>query len=226
MRKFLRRLLRKENPDTIPRHMVWKDQEFFVRAKSLYTMKGIPDIRCYFLQSCIRSLPDVPGAIGECGVREGKSAFFMMEACDWSRDIYLFDSFEGLSDPNAAKDGRAWSRREGDEQRRFAVDFATVNARFARHPSFHVMKGWIPERFAEVADREFCLAHIDVDMYEPTLDSLNFFYPRLTQHGIIVCDDYGSAKFPGARLAFDEFFAEKPEKPIELPQGQCFIIKR
>ena len=37
---------------------------------------------------------------------------------------------------------------------------------------FTLMKGWIPTRFQEVADRHFAFVHIDVDLYEPTRDSL------------------------------------------------------
>ncbi|HSI39147.1 MAG TPA: TylF/MycF/NovP-related O-methyltransferase [Xanthobacteraceae bacterium] len=226
MRKLFKRLLGSEPKHRIPPHMVWKDQEFFQRAKKNHAVSGIPDIRCYFLQSCIRSLEQIPGAVGECGVREGKSALFMMEASENRRDFYLFDSFEGLSDPIPLKDSIRSAFRKGDKHRRFAVEYEAVRSRLEKNPRFHVLKGWIPERFGEVSNKTFCLAHIDVDLYQPTLDSLNYFYPRLSQHGIIVCDDYGSGHYPGARLAFDEFFADKPEVPIELPQGQCFIIKR
>ena len=40
-------------------------------------------------------------------------------------------------------------------------------------------KGWIPERFDEVKDRTFSFVHIDVELYQPTYDSLEFFFPRL-----------------------------------------------
>src|SRR5688572_31529904 len=42
----------------------------------------------------------------------------------------------------------------------------------------------------------------DVDVYQPTRDSLEYFYPRLVTGGILVCDDYG---WPGARKAVDDF---------------------
>jgi O-methyltransferase len=227
MRNFFARVRRTQPAKlhTIPCWNVWDKQDFFVRAKEKHTMPGIPDIRCYFLQSALRSLRDLPGDVVECGVREGKSSFFMMEACERERQFFLFDSFEGLSDPHPSKD--TWpSAIEKDGKRWFAVDFQTVSNRLSTYDCFHVLKGWIPERFKEVENRRFCLVHIDVDLYQPTRDSLAFFYPRLHQHGIIVCDDYGSGHFSGARAAFDEFFADKAEKPIELPQAQCLIVKR
>ncbi|TIM18396.1 MAG: methyltransferase, partial [Mesorhizobium sp.] len=89
--------------------------------------------------------------------------------------------------------------------------------------TFHV--GWIPDTFSDVFDRRFALVHIDVDLYEPTRDALAFFYDRVAAHGMIICDDYGSALCPGARKAFDQFFENRPEGIIELPTGQAIVIK-
>jgi O-methyltransferase len=50
--------------------------------------------------------------------------------------------------------------------------------------------------------------HIDLDLYEPILGALNYFYPKMVLGGIIVCDDYGSLYWPGAQMAVEQF-AEK-----------------
>ena len=85
--------------------------------------------------------------------------------------------------------------------------------------------GWIPERFHDVAECRFRFVHIDVDLYEPTRDSLAFFYPRVEDCGIIVCDDYWFTTCPGATRAVDEFLANKPEKMLPLAQGGGFLVK-
>jgi hypothetical protein len=92
--------------------------------------------------------------------------------------------------------------------------------------NYQVYKGWIPERFLEVADLTFRFVHIDVDLFEPTRDSLEFFYPRLASGGILLLDDHGFSTCPGATKAADEFFADKPEQLSLLPTGQAFTIKR
>lgn len=227
MRKLLRRLLGvAESPHAIPPWMVWKDQPFFRRAQARHPVPGIPDARCFVLQACLRSIADLPGAVAECGVREGKSAGFMDEACEGRRTLHLFDSFEGLSDPVPGRDTLASAFRSRGDRRLFAVDAEAVTTRLAANPRFRVWRGWIPERFGAVADETFAFVHIDVDLWQPTADSLAFFWPRLVRHGILVCDDYGSAHYPGARAAVDEFFADRPEKPVELPLGQCLVVKR
>ena len=55
---------------------------------------------------------------------------------------------------------------------------------------------------------------------------MEFFYPRVSPGGIILCDDYGSALCPGAREAMDDFFADKAERVVELTTGQGYIMKR
>jgi O-methyltransferase len=44
--------------------------------------------------------------------------------------------------------------------------------------------------------------------------------------GIIVYDDYGFHSCTGAKIAVDEFYTGKEERPIYLPTGQCIVIKR
>ncbi len=91
---------------------------------------------------------------------------------------------------------------------------------------FHLYKGWIPNRFTEVEDKQFSFVHIDVDLYEPTRDSVNFFFPKLLENGVIVCDDYGLCQFPGATKAIDEFLEKNNCNMFyEAPMGGCFIIK-
>lgn len=95
----------------------------------------------------------------------------------------------------------------------------------SRFNNVNFYKGWIPDRFAEVADRQFSFLHIDVDLYEPTRDSIAFFYPRMTAGGVIVCDDYGFATCSGATKAIDEYLQDKPEKMVMLSDGGGFLIK-
>ncbi|MEN0040994.1 MAG: TylF/MycF/NovP-related O-methyltransferase [Pseudomonadota bacterium] len=227
-----RRAKRRERKQrTIGAHMVWRDQPFWQKAQADHgQVKGIPDIRLYFLQSLIRSLENVDGDIAECGVRHGKSALYMWSAMSEerrsARTIFLFDSFEGLSDPIPGRDQMDTVVDENTGKRLFDIGGpAQVLKRF-EDKNVEVKTGWIPDRFPEVETNRFALVHVDVDLYQPTKDTIEFFYDRMVPFGVMVCDDYGSGSYPGAREAIDEFFADKAENIVELPQGQSFIIKR
>lgn len=41
----------------------------------------------------------------------------------------------------------------------------------------------------------------------------------------MIFDDYGFASCPGARMAVDEFFRDKPDRPCYLPTGQCVVSR-
>ena len=96
-------------------------------------------------------------------------------------------------------------------------------AAYADRVELHV--GWIPEHFHRVETERFCLVHIDVDLYQPTLDAAEFFYQRLNPGGMLVCDDYGSLACPGAKQAMDEVAAKAGTRVIHLTTGQGLISK-
>jgi hypothetical protein len=183
---------------------------------------GLNAERRWMVRELMRLTEDVPGDTAECGVYEGAGSFLICQMNAAStrhpRHHHIFDSFEGLSQP-AAIDGFYWSK--GDMAR--GEDLVRRN--LAGFDAFTLHKGWIPERFAEVADRRFSFVHIDVDLYGPTRASLEFFYARMSERGVIVCDDYGFSTCPGATRAVHEFLDDKPEKMVALAGGGGFLVK-
>lgn len=161
------------------------------------------------------------GAFAECGVFKGASAYILakeLERYKSDRRLHLYDSFQGLSSPGSS-DGTHWTK--GDLSGR--LDEVQSNLRdVAAQIVYH--QGWIPDCFDENSEQMFSFVHIDVDLHQPTLDALQYFYPRMSPHGIIISDDYGFETCPGARKAFDDFFRDKKEMVVHLPTGQGVII--
>lgn len=161
----------------------------------------------------------VDGDFAEAGCYEGGTAFLLCQvARDDGRPVHLFDSFEGLSSPGSG-DGDHWSA--GDLQTSRTV----LEENLARFTDVRVYEGWIPDRFPEISERRFAFVHVDVDLEQPTRDSLEFFYPRMSAGGIIVLDDHGFETCPGARVAALEFCADKREPLVELASGQGLIVR-
>jgi hypothetical protein len=73
-------------------------------------------------------------------------------------------------------------------------------------------------------EQRFSFAHFDVDLYEGTKACLNYFYPRMIPGGIIISHDY--SLLAGVEQAFNEYFADKPERIIDLPSTQCMVIRQ
>ena len=175
--------------------------------------------RKYTLREMLKLVSHLPGDIAECGAYKGASAYLMCQSLlGSSARVHLFDSFEGLSEPQS-RDGDYWSK--GSLQ----TTEQALHQTLVGFDNYVVYKGWIPERFDEVADRRFRFVHVDVDLEQPTRDSLEFFYPRLGAGGIVLLDDHGFRSCPVARAAADEFLSGKPERLALLPTGQAFFIK-
>jgi len=175
--------------------------------------------RKYFLSQRIKLTDNLEGDVVECGVYEGASSLLMFKQLKGTnKKLHLFDSFEGLSIPEAV-DSNYWA--EGD----LSVSEQTVRNNLPKSENILYYKGWIPDKFNMVNEIKFSFVHLDVDLYQPTHDSLRFFYSKMVVGGIILCDDYGFDSCPGAKKALDEFFSNK-EKIINVPTGQAFIIKR
>jgi O-methyltransferase len=200
----------------------WGDPQFNDYLSRFGESDGFNTYRKWTLWQLLRLTLRVEGDTAECGVFEGGSSWLI---CAWNaqnkgdRQHHLFDSFEGVSAPMPI-DGTHW--RKGDLCA--SQDLVLSNLQpFARSLHFH--KGWIPERFADVANSRFAFVHVDVDLYEPTRDSVAFFYHRLSPGAVFLCDDYGFTSCPGATMAIDQFLADKPEKMLALPTGGGFLVR-
>ena len=169
----------------------------------------------------MRMVEGVKGDTAECGVFKGatsKTILNMNEKCKFNKQHHIFDSFEGLSAPTE-NDGVHWSENDLS----FGENIVVNNLK--PYSKFKLYKGWIPSRFPEVEKIKFSFVHIDVDLYEPTRDSIDFFYDKLNIGGILLSDDYGFTSCPGATKAIDNFLSNKDEKMISLSGGGGFFVK-
>mgnify|MGYP000964856061 CR=1 FL=1 len=206
-------------------NLAWLEDPEFLRVWGNFPGRDVRvHDRKFILYSLAKSVASIDGATAECGVLTGGSSYLMCAAL--GREHHVFDSFEGLSEPDENDrpgDARTFEWRKHD----LARPLELVQKNLARFSNVHYHKGWIPERFHEVAHLRFAFVHVDVDLHQPTKDSLEFFYERMVPGGILLCDDYGSTACPGAKRAFDELVADQPERSVvHLTTGQGFIVKR
>ena len=203
------------------RARIWMDDSDFMACHRSFEPRDTRSAdRKYLLRSLLGLVSMVPGDTAECGVYKGASSYLICRAIEGTgKSHHLFDSFSGLPQPGPT-DGTYWSRGDlfmpEEVARRRLSPF-----RFA---VFHI--GWIPSMFSDVDHNILSFVHIDVDLYEPTLASLSFFYPRMSNGGIVLFDDYGFSTCPGAKLAVDQFMEDKPERIVHCPTGQAFVIRQ
>jgi O-methyltransferase len=163
----------------------------------------------------------IPGAVVECGVWRGGSmmaaALALQEHGD-IRDLYLFDTFEGMTPPGEFDrefTGRMASdllaadpTHTSDYWAVASLEQVRVNMRSTGYPQdrMHFVEGPVEATIPERAPATIALLRLDTDWYESTRHELVHLYPRIPSGGVLIIDDYGH--FEGARKAADEYLEE------------------
>ena len=187
--------------------------------------------RFYNLVQMFNLTTGVAGGTAEIGCFRGLSSYLLCQSIQQQRPGYtgkghqIFDSFEGLSVP-VAKDGIDASEAEG----RFSTTSVEhVRSTLHQFPDVEIRKGWVPDVFDGLPLSCYRFVHIDVDLYAPTIDCLNFFFPRLSSGGVIVVDDFGpwpgGGRYPGCSRAVQEFCTTNNLTFAALATGNAVIRK-
>lgn len=181
-----------------------------------------PD-RSFVLYTAVKHVAAVklPGAFVECGVWRGGSsmiAALTFLACQELRDLYLLDTFAGMTAPtehDVAPDGPAqnkWlSRRKNGYVDWCYASLEDVQNNMAstgypdRH--LHFIKGRVEETLPSLPTEKIAVLRLDTDFYESTKAELEYLWDRIVPGGFLILDDYGH--WAGARKAVDEFFARR-----------------
>jgi O-methyltransferase len=177
--------------------------------------------RRYFLSETAKFIDKlkIVGENIEFGVYFGYGSKIILE--NSIKRLHLVDSFMGLSEPSKS-DGIEWN--VGD----MAVTEEIVKKNLESYSDrITIHNGWIPEVLTTIEIKNIALAHIDVDLYQPTFESLLFCQLKLSSGGLIICDDYGLSKCPGATKACDDFVKRFSDFTIlPLPVGGALIFIR
>ena len=199
---------------------VWKDDARFQGAmKEILGFTLVDTTRCYMLYQFARQAMLLPGNAAEVGVYKGGTARLIGKTlAGTGKTLHLFDTFAGMPGTDAARD----HHKQGD----FAdSSMGLVEANLVGIEKLAFHQGFFPETAKGLEAERFCFVHVDVDIHQSAAAACEFFYPRLERGGVLVFDDYGLPSCPGLKLAVDDFFARKPEKPTYLPTGQAVVLK-
>jgi hypothetical protein len=168
----------------------------------------------------------LPGDVIECGVFQGATSILMARLMDLrqsDKKLWLFDSFEGLPEPDRRVDASPRFQKGG-----WSAGRAEVEALLATHNVLQrcvIHEGWFSETLPKLAgDQRFCFAYIDADLYSSTVDCLKQLWSRLGTGSVAVFDDYHHPS-GGVRKAVDDWLVGTGEILHVGPASQSFVIR-
>jgi hypothetical protein len=172
----------------------------------------------------------IPGDLVECGVWRGGSmqavAHALLERGVTDRDLHLYDTFEGMTEPTDADrsmDGTPAAELLERSPRTARVwaeaSLEDVQAGMAEtgYPAerIHYHVGPVESTIPSEAPETIALLRLDTDWYESTRHELEHLYDRVPPGGVVIADDY--ATWQGARQAVDEFLAQTAAPLLLVP---------
>ncbi len=172
---------------------------------------------------------DVKGSLVECGVWKGGCVMVMAMSqikYNTKRSIYLYDSFEGMTEPKSDKDEEyekiIYNKiLTGEYKRRYdhwhnenkwafcPLDIVKQNMSLTKYPEEKIfyIKGDVMETLdGEIVPESISILRLDTDWYDSTKKELTVMFSKVSVGGFIIIDDYMC--YRGSKTATDEFFIE------------------
>ncbi len=133
-------------------------------------------------QCLMASVEPFSGDFAEFGVHKGGTfEILRKEAARQMKRAHAFDSFTGMAAP----------QRPGDEiYPEGTFDVGGPDAFQEAFPGAIVHAGFIKDTLVHVEGLMLAFVHIDLDHYEPTLQTLQAVWPQLSPGGIMACHDF------------------------------------
>lgn len=170
----------------------------------------------------------IPGDIVECGVWKGGSMMLiarrLLQLNDSHRQLFLFDTFEGMSAPDE-KDISSVNNSTAqdllDKENKLdknsiwcysSLDEVKSNLNKTNYPAekLFYFKGKVEDTLPEPSVGKIALLRLDTDWYESTKHELEILYDNIVDGGVLIIDDYGH--WSGSKKAVDEFIGKRKLK--------------
>ena len=204
----------------------WQTDSAFQAVYRAVRKNTLVDVwRCHELWTLVGELKEVPGGVLEVGVWRGGTGAIMASraaALGIEEPVTLCDTWEGVVKTGAIdtyyRDGKH------DDTSKETVE---ALVRRLGLTNVELLQGIFPEETsAPIADREFRLVHIDVDVYQSAKDVFDWAWDRLSTGGVTVFDDYGFPACPGVTRFVDEQRGRADRLVLHNLNGHGIVVKR
>jgi hypothetical protein len=167
------------------------------------------------------------GDFVECGVNTGMYSLAICDYLDFNRldkSFWLFDTFDGIPEEQISARERELGRLE-ENAAWFSECYAIAQANFAPYPRAHLVRGKVPETLASVPIEDVAYLSLDMNVAEPEVAALEFFWEKLVPGAPVLLDDYGWLGYRPQKEAMDDFAARHGLEILTLPTGQGLLLR-
>ena len=201
-----------------------------VKSLSLNSIKSIHSniFGLYFYLLLINKTKNQNGNIAEIGCYEGGSSLAAIQVfSNLKKFFYLIDTFEGFPQHSLSEKDKK-NVKKGDYK--VTKLFSDVAMPLQMIQNIKLIKAPVPEAFEKIKkNSKFSVVFFDCDLYNPAVDTLNFFWKKLCKNGFIMLHDYYYEKngYEGVKKAVDLFIKKNNNlKILKIPHALSVVIKK
>lgn len=169
----------------------------------------------FFSQILLRQCSHLEGDVVELGVAAGGTSVFLAQlAASAGKKFVCVDSFEGLPSPRVGVDNAHFKKgdfgplEDDGDLLQMVDDYCRTQG---VRESMVIIKSLFSD-LETLPSEHVCFAHLDSDLYDSIMSSLELVYDRLVPMGVIVVDDFFMSAQGPAR-AVSDFFAKRGGPP-------------
>ncbi len=167
----------------------------------------------------------VPGDFVECGVFRGHTAAVICRYHDFAsvpKRFYLYDTFAGLPETTSTEKERSgWDKFKDNPDQLEAF----VRDRFKEYPNAVIVKGIVPQSFAQAVPDKIAYLHIDMNSEAAEMGALEWLFDRVSPSGFVMFDDFGRRHYRNQTVSQLKFMLARGHHILELPTGQGMVVK-
>ena len=164
---------------------------------------------------------NIQGNIAEAGVFRGDFAAVINRNFP-DRMLYLFDTFEGFPPTDVEIDNQK-EKSVAVSGHYSATSEALVMSKMSHSENCIIRKGYFPETGKGIEDK-FCFVNLDLDLYQPTLEGLKYFWDKMVPGSIILIHDFFAQDYPNVKTAVYDFEEYIGKQLTMTPIGDSLSI--
>ena len=160
---------------------------------------------------------NIEGDVVEFGCYVGENSKYSMVTLletNSNKQLYLYDSFEGLPDQSKWESGTGWS----PGSLKTSEEVIVRNFRQNNLPLPIIHKDWFKDIPDYKIPEKICFAFLDGDFYDSIYDSLDKVYNKVSDGGYIFFHDFNRPDLPGVAAAIEDFSNKNnlDLKPVQI----------
>jgi len=143
------------------------------------------------------------------------------------RRFYLFDTWSGIPTQQVSAAEKHLGILEMNRKYQNGDSrFSEAQLKFSQWPNAVLIRGRVPESLSALNDSaRIAYASIDLNVAEAEMGAIDVIWPKMTNGGLVLIDDYGWASHANQKRAWDEWAHRTGVMILALPTGQALVRK-